>query len=314
MSKSSTLRERFGSSIASTIGGGPGAGSPPPDCNLQTGPDKYSGAVKSRSFAELPLDALVADAQTRTEFDEEELARLATSIKRFGQLAPIRARWDEDRGKWVVLVGERRLRACRMAGLDRIRVEFVDRPMTEADILAEQVVENAVRADLQPVEQARAFERLMAINGWNAQQLAETIGVEPTSVYRSLGLLRLPADVAERVDAGEIRPTAAYEISKLQIADDQREVAAAVAAGDLDHAETAAEVRRRREAGSGPKKRRPKRSGAAAAGPVKHRVAGNLVVTVGRARGRAPLTDAEVVAALREALARVEGGDRAAAA
>ena len=87
----------------------------------------------------------------------------------------------------------------------------------------------------------------------SAEQLAETLGVEPTAVHRRLGLLRLPEDVAARVDAGEIQQTAAYEISKLQVADDQRAVAAQVAAGALDHAGTVAEVRRIKAARAGGK-------------------------------------------------------------
>jgi ParB family chromosome partitioning protein len=244
MSKANSLMSKFGANIAQTVGQRPG----PPPALANLAPDKFEGAIKSRSFAEMPVDSIVCAPQPRTEFDEAELRRLADSIKRFGQLAPIRVRHDAERNVWVVLIGERRLRACRLAGLDRVRVEFVERAMTEADVLAEQVVENAVRADLQPVEQARAFERLMALNGWTAQQVAESLGVEPTTVYRSLGLLRLPEDVAARVDAGEIKATAAYEISKLQIADEQRELAQRVVAEGLDHKATAAEVTQRRKA------------------------------------------------------------------
>src|SRR5262249_25371595 len=118
-------------------------------------------------------------------------------------------------------------------------------------VLAEQVVENAVRSDLKPVEAGRAYERLMALNGWTAQQVAETLGIEPSGVYRSLGLLRLPEDVAVRVDTGEIKATAAYEISKLQIADEQRDLADRVVAEGLDHKATAAEVTRRRKGRTG---------------------------------------------------------------
>jgi chromosome partitioning protein len=182
MSKAKDLRERFGANIAQTVGMRP---APPPAAPEAGPPDRYAGAVKARSFAEMPVDAILADAQPRTEFDPAELARLADSIGRFGQLAPIRVRHDAGRGRWVVLVGERRLRACKLAGLERVRVEFVERPMTEADVLAEQVVENAVRADLLPVEQGRAYRRLMEMNGWTAQELAGSLGVEPTAVYRA---------------------------------------------------------------------------------------------------------------------------------
>lgn len=245
MAKSDALLSRFGANIAQTVAPRPGTSAVP----TAMPPDKYEGAIKARTFAEMPVDAIDCGPQPRTEFDDADLERLADSIKRFGQLAPIRVRHDEASGKWIVLVGERRLRACRLAGLERVRVEFVERAMTESDILAEQVVENAVRADLKPVEQARAYERLMSLNGWTAQQVAETLGIEPTGVYRSLGLLRLPDDVAARVDTGEIRATAAYEISKLQIADEQRELADLVVADGLDHKATAAEVARRRKSG-----------------------------------------------------------------
>jgi ParB family transcriptional regulator, chromosome partitioning protein len=243
--KADSLLHRFGANIAQTVAirpGGPSQAPPAP-----AAPDKYDGAVKARTFAEMPVEAIVCGPQPRTEFDPDDLRRLAESIRRYGQLAPIRVRHDSARGMWVVLVGERRLRACKLAGLERVRVEFVERDMTESDILAEQVVENAVRADLQPVEQARAYDRLMALNGWSAQQLAETLGIEPTSVYRSLALLRLPDDVASRVDAGDIKPTAAYEISKLPASEDQRAVADRVVVEGLDHKATAAEVVRRRK-------------------------------------------------------------------
>lgn len=246
MSKANSLMNKFGANIAQTVAQRPGSA----PASVALTPDKFEGAIKSRSFAEMPVDGIACDAQPRTEFDEAELRRLAESIKRFGQLAPIRVRHDAERGTWIVLVGERRLRACRMAGLERVRVEFVEREMTEADVLVEQVVENAVRADLQPVEQARAFDRLMTLNGWTAQQVAESLGIEPTTVYRSLGLLRLSGDVAAKVDAGEIKATAAYEISKLQIADEQRELAERVVAEGLDHKATAAEVTQRRKARS----------------------------------------------------------------
>jgi ParB family chromosome partitioning protein len=246
MSKANSLMNKFGANIAQTVGPRAGAAAGP----VQIPPDKYEGAIKARTFAEMPVDAIACAPQPRTEFDGAELQRLADSIKRFGQLAPIRVRHDAERGTWIVLIGERRLRACRLAGLERVRVEFVERAMTEADVLAEQVVENAVRSDLHPVEQARAFERLMSLNGWTAQQVAESLGVEPTTVYRSLGLLRLPEDVAAKVDAGEIKATAAYEISKLQIADEQRALADRVVSEGLDHKATAAEVTRRRKAKS----------------------------------------------------------------
>jgi ParB family chromosome partitioning protein len=295
MSKSDALLNRFGNNIAQTVAPRPGIA----PAEASRPPDKYEGAIKSRAFAELPIDAIACDPQPRVEFDQAELQRLADSIKRFGQIAPIRVRHDPERGAWVVLVGERRLRACRLAGLERVRVEFVERPMTEADLLAEQITENAVRADLKPVEAGRAYQRLMALTGWTAQEVAETLGVEATSVYRGLGLLRLPDDVAVRVDAGEIKATAAYEISKLQIADDQRELAGRVVKEGLDHKATAALVTRRKETRTGGRTRGKVRL------PAEQKFRGTRGVRV-TVHATSKHTPADVAADLREIATRLD--------
>ena len=83
---------------------------------------------------------------------------------------------------------------------------------------------------------------LMELEGWTAIELAKTLGIKPTNVYRALGLNRLADDVAEQVDAGAIKPTAAYEISRLEAPEAQRAVARKVAAEKLDHAATVAAV------------------------------------------------------------------------
>jgi len=296
VTKADALAQKFGANLAQTIN----LRADQPSPHAQMAPDRFAGAVKSRAFAELPVDAVERDeCQPREEFDPDDLRRLADSITRFGQLAPIRVRHDPGRNRWVVLVGERRLRACKLAGLERVRVEFVEREMSPADILAEQTVENMVRAPLSPVEQGRAYRRLMDLHGWTAKGLSETIGVEPTAVYRSLALLRLPEDVAERVDSGEIKATAAYEIAKLQIADDQRAMAAEVVSGDLDHKATVAAVARRRASSKGrpPAKGKPKLPAARTI-----RLEGGFKVTVENRRGFDP---AALLAALDEARARV---------
>jgi ParB family chromosome partitioning protein len=298
--KADKLASRFGGNIAQVVGARPEAPQLAP-----AGPaaDRYAGAVRSRAFGDLPVDSVERDpSQPREEFDAADLSRLAASIARFGQLAPIRVRRDESRGRWVVLVGERRLRACKLAGLERVRVEFVERPMNEADVLAEQMVENVARADLRPVEEGRAYRRLLDLNGWHVEQLAETLGVQATTVHHRLGLLRLPDDVADRVDSGEIRASAAYEISKLQVADEQREVAELVIARGLDFKATAAEVARRKppkagrgRAGAGKAKKATSRAFRTSAGKV----------TIENRRG---VDDAVVRAAVAEILAQLDRG------
>ena len=113
--KADKLASRFGGNIAQVVGTRPEASSP--KVSSAAGTDRYAGAIRSRAFGDLPVDAVERDSsQPREEFDAADLERLAASITRFGQLAPIRVRRDESRGCWVVLVGERRLRACKLAG------------------------------------------------------------------------------------------------------------------------------------------------------------------------------------------------------
>lgn len=296
--KADKILEQFGSNISRTLAPRPAQAPLPSAAPV----DKYAGAVRNRMFAELPVDSIVCNLQVRTEFDQDELERLATSLKRFGQLAPIRVRHDPERNAWVVLVGERRLRACRLAGIEKIRVEFVERDLSEADILAEQTVENMVRAALQPVEQGRSYKRLMELNGWTALELSETLGIEQTAVYRALSLLKLPEDVAAKVDAGEIKATAAYEISKLQIADDQREVAEKVVAEGLDHAATVATVKARRKAATP----RGKAGKAKSRQPAEQRHRGSRGVKV-TLNAAARHTAEDIAADLREIADRIEG-------
>jgi ParB family chromosome partitioning protein len=98
--------------------------------------------------------------QPRKAFDEEALRHLSESLKKFGQLLPIRVRWNEGLGKWVIINGERRYRAALAAGMEAVTCHFVEEELTGSRILEEQVVENCLREDLGPVEQARAFRAL----------------------------------------------------------------------------------------------------------------------------------------------------------
>ena len=91
-----------------------------------------------------------------------------------------------------------------------------------------QLVENALREDLRPVEQARAYRTLMAANGWSGNQLAKELNIGQASVVRAMSLLELPTPVQERVDAGDLAATVAHEIARLPGAEIQEEVARVV--------------------------------------------------------------------------------------
>src|SRR5271167_4751583 len=118
------------------------------------------GAVtRSDSVLEIPLDSLDANPyQTRTELDEKSLEELADSIKMMGLLEPIVVRAGSG-GRYQVIAGERRVKACYMAGV--YKVPAVVRQVTDVQAAKMTVIENLLREDVNPLDQAQAFHRLV---------------------------------------------------------------------------------------------------------------------------------------------------------
>ncbi len=209
-------------------------------------PDRLEGVTRSKTAAEIPLAKIAPDpAQPREDFGDEALGRLAESMKTRGQLQPIRVRWDDGAGRYVIVCGERRWRAAGLAGMPTMSCVIMDGPITSGELLVIQLVENALREDLRPIEQARAFRALMESNGWSTHQVARELSVDQSSgVVRALALIELPPAVQAHVEQGTIAPATAYEVSKLDDPVAQAEVAARVVAEKLSRAETAEAVRR----------------------------------------------------------------------
>ena len=204
------------------------------------GGDRLQGVTRSKDAAEIPVSRIIPDpGQPRTEFDEDGLTRLAESLKTRGQLQPIRVRWSEGQGAYIIVMGERRWRAATMAGLSTLSCVVMDAPAASGELLALQLIENCLREDLAPIEQARAYKSLIDLNGWSARQLAGELAVNPATVTRALALLDLPSDVQEAVEQGTIAPHTAYEVSKLESAELQAEVAQAVIEKGLTRSEVA---------------------------------------------------------------------------
>jgi ParB family chromosome partitioning protein len=185
-------------------------------------------------------------AQPRTEFAAEDIQRLADSLQSNGQLAPIRIRWSEPQASWIIVAGERRWRAAQLAGLATIECVFHETDLSPGETLELQMVENLLRSDLKPMEEARGYERLMELRGYTGQQVAAALSVPASKVSRTLALLRLPEDVQCRVDAGELAARTAYELAKLDDPDRVRRLADQAAAERLTHADIAKKVRQRR--------------------------------------------------------------------
>jgi ParB family transcriptional regulator, chromosome partitioning protein len=201
-------------------------------------PGQFQGRTQLREACLIRLDRIVPDPnQPRAEFDADSLDRLAKSLKERGQLQPIRVRWDEADQQYVVVIGERRWRAARLAGLESIACVVVPGTATPEEILEDQLVENCVREDLKPIEQARAYQTLMQRLGLSQRSLAEKLSVSQGQVMQALKLLELPAAVQESIDAGEVPPSIGYEIAKVPDPGRQVEIAEKVARGEVGRAE-----------------------------------------------------------------------------
>ena len=205
MGKLDDLLKSGGANIAESMGAGLERG----DKSAQTStmPARWQGVAKSKNAIEVPLDKIVPDPdQPREEFDPESLERLADSLRTRGQLQPIRVRWDEAQSKYVLICGERRWRAARIAGMATMSCVVSEGPLDAGELLALQLVENCLREDLQPIEQARAFKALMDKNGWSGNQAAKALGIAQPTVVRALALLELPEPVQDQVEQGTLRP------------------------------------------------------------------------------------------------------------
>ncbi len=199
-----------------------------------------------RGFGRIETRQVMPDpAQPRTEFDPEAITVLADNLKAKGQLHPIHVRWSEEFGCWLIISGERRWRAACEAKLSTVDCFFHEQPLSPGEVLELQLIENLLREDLRPLEEAQAFQSLMELNGWNGKQVAEALRLPPSKVSRSLALLDLPADIQQRVESGDIPARTAYEISRLTDDTTKRELAQASVEGRLTNATAAQAVRTR---------------------------------------------------------------------
>jgi len=139
--------------------------------------------------------------QTRTNFDEEKLAELAGSIAASGVVQPIVVRSGKD-GRYTLITGERRWLASKKAGLSTIPA--VVREVTNVQAMEMTIVENLQRADLNPMEQAKAYQRLSQDFHMTQEQMAVRTGKDRASVSNFLRLLKLPESVQGNVESGEL--------------------------------------------------------------------------------------------------------------
>lgn len=160
--------------------------------------------VPGATYAEVPIGAITANrSQPRTVFDEDDLAELAASIREVGVLQPIVVRpatSDDGAPRYEIVMGERRWRASQLAGLET--VPAIVRETSDTDLLRDALLENLHRAQLNPLEEAAAYQQLLDDFGCTHEELATRIARSRPQISNTLRLLRLPAAVQRRVAAG----------------------------------------------------------------------------------------------------------------
>ncbi len=167
------------------------------DALIQGGPSHPSGLV------EVPVEAILPNPhQPRTALRPESLEELAASIREKGLLQPILVRPAEQPGRYEIVAGERRWRAAQMAGVHEVPV--IVRELSEREALEVALIENVQRTDLNALEEAQGYKRLIDQFGYTQQQLAEIIGKSRSHVANTLRLLNLPNDVQAMIRDGAL--------------------------------------------------------------------------------------------------------------
>jgi ParB family chromosome partitioning protein len=189
-----------GGSTDQPVEGGTGGAAPSGESDLVP--------VPGARFAEIPVDSIVPNSkQPRQVFDEEALAELVHSVREIGVLQPIVVRelplTGTDQGaRFELIMGERRWRAAKQAGLEL--VPAIIRDTSDDDMLRDALLENLHRSQLNPLEEAAAYQQLLDDFGCTHDELAGRIGRSRPQISNTIRLLKLPPQVQRRVAAGVI--------------------------------------------------------------------------------------------------------------
>lgn len=182
-----------------------------------------NGGPNTSGLLTLDLMDVVPNArQPRTAFEEEALEELAQSLRQVGMLQPILVRPRPD-GRYEIVAGERRYRAARLAGMDR--VPAVVRHTADDQLLTEALIENIHRADLSPLEEAAAYDQLLSDFGMTHEALAARLGKSRSAITNALRLLLLPAGVQQRLNEGSLSAGHARALVPLEDGERQEQLA-----------------------------------------------------------------------------------------
>ena len=209
---------------------------------LGRGLDALIPTTRPAPMPELPevqhirLEAIVPNRyQPRQTFSPQDLAELAASLKQSGLLQPVLVRRKGD-GMYELISGERRWRAARAAGLETIQAAVRNCSDEESILLA--LVENLQREDLNPMEMARAYQRMMNEFGLTQDIIAQRVGCERSSIANIVRLLNLPSDVQQLIETNQLSTGHAKVILGISSSSEQQRIAQLVVSRQLSVRET----------------------------------------------------------------------------
>lgn len=207
--------------------------------------------MKEPMYKFIDIKEIIAnEKQPRTHFEKEKIQELAVSIQQNGLLQPVVVR--PYNGKYQIVVGERRYRACQLAGLEEVPciVQVYDEEQTATAAL----VENIQRENLSPIEEALAYQQLLDTQDITQEQLAKKVGKKQSTIANKLRLLQLPMTVQEAVRRKDITERHARALLKLDSTAKQNNMLREIMAKGLNVEQTEQKVKTKIE----PKKVKPK--------------------------------------------------------
>ena len=218
-----------------------------PDVSRETSEENELLPVPGASFAEIAIDQIVPNAkQPREVFDEDDLKELSASIKEVGVLQPVVVRnipatgrseklqeylAEKPDARYELIMGERRLRASELAG--ETTIPAIIRETDDGDLLRDALLENLHRAQLNPLEEASAYQQLMADFGATQEELAKRIARSRPQIANTLRLLKLPPTVQKKVAAQVITAGHARALLSLDTAEDMERLSERIVAEGL---------------------------------------------------------------------------------
>src|SRR5687768_3259536 len=211
-------------------------------------------ATATDDASEIPIDLIdPSSLQPRTIFDEAKLAELAQSITANGVVQPLLLRRKGPR--YELIAGERRWRAAQLAGLSK--VPAVIRSVSDDKVLELALIENIQREDLNPIEEARAYKKLIDTLGLTQETVAERVGRDRSYITNYLRLLKLPEDLQELLQVGRLSTGHARALLGSDQVDVQRRLARKIIEQDLSVRATERMVRQTTEVRSARSKSKP---------------------------------------------------------